>query len=171
MCTSKSFRHMSVCLSVTSRYCIETAEKIELFLEKRLVSAYPIVYYKEISKITIIPSVPNSMNVAYKKLCHARHVYRRKCCQQSTDDRRLFIVLSVHLCVPCNGSDVARVRLWQLTAITDAWIGWCSGTCDSVCVRVNRAFIGDPAFIWTFDKYPPAFNRDPAFIRSFTVLC
>jgi len=22
-----------------------------------------------------------------------------------------------------------------------------------------------PAFIWTFGKYPPAFNRDPAFIR------
>jgi len=45
-----------------------------------------------------------------------RHVNRRgKCCQQSTDNRRLLITLSVQLCIPCDGRlgvthRVARVR-------------------------------------------------------------
>jgi len=33
----------------------------------------------------------------------------------------------------------------------------------------DPAFNGDPAFIRTIGKYPPAFIGDTAFIRSFTV--
>jgi len=35
--------------------------------------------------------------------------------------------------------------------------------------QIPPAFNGDPAFIRTIGKYPPVFNGDPAFIRSFMV--
>jgi len=39
---------LSVCLSVTNWYCIETTERIELVLARRRSSAYPTLCYKEI---------------------------------------------------------------------------------------------------------------------------
>jgi len=46
-----------VCLSVTSRYCIETTGRIELVLARGLSSTYPTPCYKE---IRVSRTVPNS---------------------------------------------------------------------------------------------------------------
>ena len=48
-------------------------------------------------------------NARLRRFCYGTSIAYRKCCQQSTDDRRLFIALSVvHLCVQRDGRDVAR---------------------------------------------------------------
>jgi len=103
---------VSVRLSVTRRYCVETDERIELVFGTDTTVGFSYNTREEgISWIRVFrPSLCCTL-----KLSH-RQVDRRKCCQlSSTDDRHQFVTLSVELCVQQDGRDAAqRVRLRQL---------------------------------------------------------
>ena len=62
----------SVCLSVTSRCCIETTRRIELVLAWRLHSTYPTLWYKDIwvsPKIRVVPSGLENFASASRSRC------------------------------------------------------------------------------------------------------
>jgi len=70
---------LSIRLSVTSRYWIETTGQIELVLAIHASFAYPSPYYKEIRvppKIRVLPSGTLSPNSELRKFRHARQVDR-----------------------------------------------------------------------------------------------
>jgi len=92
----------SVCLSVTSRYCIETAERIELVFSTEAPSAYPTLYYKRIRVYPKIRILPREL---YPKLWNFDTAHRPS---QVLDERRQFITLSVHLCVQHDERDAQR---------------------------------------------------------------
>jgi len=107
-------QYVSVCPSVTSRYCIETTERIGIVLAQRRHSTYytrlTTLCCKRIrvsQKLRVLPS-----GTLYQILdleMSPRHIDRRKCCQlSSTDNRRQFITPSVHRCVQHCGRDAAR---------------------------------------------------------------
>jgi len=78
----------SVCLSVTNRYVLSKLISLDT----------------DIAKMTV---TYNSSGLR-KSLLLPRQVERRKCCQQSTNDGRLFIVPSDYLCTQRHRRDTTR---------------------------------------------------------------
>ena len=109
---------LSVRPSDTSRYCIETAERIELFLGAEATLGLSTLCYKRIwvsPKITVYISVRNFVPNSGLRKISPQHIDRRKRYQlSSTDDRRLFITLSVHFCLQYHWRDADRLRQLRL---------------------------------------------------------
>ena len=104
---------LSVCLSVTRRYCIERAGRIEEVLTERLPSDYPSLCWELIRvspkiRYFTLKQCPKLWSV---KFFFQLHVDRRKCCQlRSTDDRCQFVHLWVQ--VECEAARGAGLSAW-----------------------------------------------------------
>ena len=116
---------LSVCLSVTSRYCIETATRIELDFGTQVLLDLSYIVLKDVRvspKIRILlsgtlsetlalenfavalPPSPSAIHKRQSSVCRdLATVDEARCCQQSTDDRHLLTTLSVQLCVHRDG--------------------------------------------------------------------
>jgi len=95
LCCGRVSAHLSLCLSVTNRCCIETIKIVLAILCVTLCRMEIRVSVK--NKRTPPELFPN---YGLGKMSSQQHVDRHECCQlSSTHDRRLFITLSVHLCI------------------------------------------------------------------------
>jgi len=112
-------------LSTTNRSSTKTDERIEIFFEHKV---KPRLFCSELegnsgiskTKVTSLWNFdPNSKLANFSEYFSPWHVDRRKCCQlSSTDDRRQFITLSVHLCLQHYGRDAASRAGSSATAET-----------------------------------------------------
>jgi len=100
----------------TSRCSIKTAERIQIVLTQRLPPTYPIPCYKEIQVSEKNKGILN-FATARRSSQRAVNLVRQRSTisttisgdrRRSTDDRRQFITLSVHLCVQYDTREAAR---------------------------------------------------------------
>jgi len=109
--------YLSICLS--SRYCIKTAERMELVFVVEATLGLSYIVLQGNSGIWKNKGILSSGNLppnsGLRKIS-PWPIHRHKCCQLPTDQRRQFITLSVHICVP-HYARVGRVRLRQLKLV------------------------------------------------------
>jgi len=91
---------LSVCLSVTSRYCIEKADRA--VVADKLLSVYPTLCWKKIRispKLTVRPSA-TAPSSKFREKKSPWYTNRRKCCHFHSQDyvrSRQFITLRIHV--------------------------------------------------------------------------